>query len=341
MLAGWITEHGDRLHTHRRLEARAAGGGLLTGDDLPEFLRWVAWTATPAGQLLGASDAIRTLVRRSVAARRFRRAGLALGLVAITAVAIVFAVQAQRLREEQAKTREEQAKTGQSIHTAMKTADAIAFEFDENLSTVACAGASVTRGHLQERLRELVTELSVLGTLSEDDQRTTMAGKAAEAQLALERGHLDQASALYLEALADAHRRAAADPSNAGWQRDLSVSYNKLGDVAVTAGKLDDARGWFEKAQALAAADPSNAGWQRDLCTTLAKFALVARTPTETMRNLDEARTVYNRLQRDGLFQGDAQFTQIGKTLDALRGGSTSSMRAHVPARTPTPGELP
>src|SRR5678816_1923543 len=52
-------------------------------------------------------------------------------------------------------------------------------------------------------------------------------------------------------------------------QRDLSFSYNKLGDVAVSAGKLDDARGWFEKAlavrKALAEADASNAVWKRDL----------------------------------------------------------------------------
>jgi hypothetical protein len=28
-------------------------------------------------------------------------------------------------------------------------------------------------------------------------------------------------------------RLAKADPGNAGWQRDLSVSYNKVGDVLV------------------------------------------------------------------------------------------------------------
>ena len=30
--------------------------------------------------------------------------------------------------------------------------------------------------------------------------------------------------------------RADADPSNTGWQRDLSVSHNRLGDLAVAAG---------------------------------------------------------------------------------------------------------
>ena len=33
------------------------------------------------------------------------------------------------------------------------------------------------------------------------------------------------------KALAIAERLAKADPGNAGWQRDLAVSYNKVGDV--------------------------------------------------------------------------------------------------------------
>jgi hypothetical protein len=37
----------------------------------------------------------------------------------------------------------------------------------------------------------------------------------------------------YRDGLAIADRLAKADPGNAGWQRDLSVSYNKVGDVLV------------------------------------------------------------------------------------------------------------
>ena len=38
--------------------------------------------------------------------------------------------------------------------------------------------------------------------------------------------------------LAIADRLARSDPGNAGWQRDLSVSYNKIGDVQVAQGDL-------------------------------------------------------------------------------------------------------
>lgn len=48
-LAAWVTGRRDELRTQRRLEARAAGGGLLAASELPEFLRWVAWIDTPAG----------------------------------------------------------------------------------------------------------------------------------------------------------------------------------------------------------------------------------------------------------------------------------------------------
>ena len=56
--------------------------------------------------------------------------------------------------------------------------------------------------------------------------------------------------------------RAAADPANTEWQRDLSVSHNKLGDLAIAAGDLTAARTAYHAGldirQRLAAADPAN-----------------------------------------------------------------------------------
>jgi hypothetical protein len=61
-------------------------------------------------------------------------------------------------------------------------------------------------------------------------------------------------------------RLAAADPANAGWQRDLSVSHTKLGDLARAAGDLAAARTSYQAAldiaARLAAADPANTEWQ-------------------------------------------------------------------------------
>ena len=67
----------------------------------------------------------------------------------------------------------------------------------------------------------------------------------------------------------DCERLAEADPGNSGWQRDLSVSHNKLGDVQVAQGNLAAALTSFQASLAicerLAEADPGNSGWQRDL----------------------------------------------------------------------------
>ena len=65
-------------------------------------------------------------------------------------------------------------------------------------------------------------------------------------------------------------RLAAADPSNAGWQRDLSVSHEQARRRAGGAGASWPTRSQAYQAslairEQLAAADPSNAGWQRDL----------------------------------------------------------------------------
>ena len=71
-------------------------------------------------------------------------------------------------------------------------------------------------------------------------------------------------------------RLAKADPGNAGWQRDLSVSYNKIGDVLVAQGNLPEALKSFRDGLAirdrLAKADPGNAGWQRDLSVSYNKI---------------------------------------------------------------------
>ena len=75
--------------------------------------------------------------------------------------------------------------------------------------------------------------------------------------------------ALIVAAQRACERLAAADPSNAGWQRDLFARHTKLGNVLLAQGDLAGARKAYGESlaviQRLAAADPSNAGWQRNL----------------------------------------------------------------------------
>ena len=66
---------------------------------------------------------------------------------------------------------------------------------------------------------------------------------------------------------------AASDPGNAGWQHDVSVSLDKVGDVRLAVGDRAGALSAYEESLAimrkLAASDPGNAGWQRDVSVSL------------------------------------------------------------------------
>ena len=74
-------------------------------------------------------------------------------------------------------------------------------------------------------------------------------------------------------------RLAQSDPGNAGWQRDLSVSYEKVGDAGAAQGDLADALKSYRDSLAirerLAQSDPGNAGWQHDLSVSYDKVGEV------------------------------------------------------------------
>ncbi|WP_417841599.1 tetratricopeptide repeat protein [Terasakiella sp.] len=75
--------------------------------------------------------------------------------------------------------------------------------------------------------------------------------------------------------------RANRDPENTEWQRDLSISYNKIADVLRDKGKADDALSHYQKSLEiflkLAKHDPENTEWQRDLSVSYNKIADVLR----------------------------------------------------------------
>ena len=77
------------------------------------------------------------------------------------------------------------------------------------------------------------------------------------------------------ETIAD--RLAKSDPGNAGWQRDLSVPYDRVGDVQVAQGNLPAALASYQAGLAisdrLAKSDPGNASWQRDLSVSYRRSA--------------------------------------------------------------------
>lgn len=104
------------------------------------------------------------------------------------------------------------------------------------------------------------------------------------------------------------------------WQRDLSVSYDRLGDVAMAQGKLDAAaqayRDSLEVRRKLAAADPSNAEWQRDLWVSYWKLADLAergQKTNEAQTYLKQAFDILSAIDKRGLHLSpdDRQFLEV------------------------------
>ena len=64
-------------------------------------------------------------------------------------------------------------------------------------------------------------------------------------------------------------RLAKADPGNAGWQRDLSVSYAKIGIVFQRTGNKTEALNALQEGHAIiermTRLSPDNAQWKQDL----------------------------------------------------------------------------
>jgi tetratricopeptide (TPR) repeat protein len=109
-----------------------------------------------------------------------------------------------------------------------------------------------------------------------------------------DRGDLGAALATYRDSLAIVDRLAKSDPGNAGWQRDLSVSYDRIGNVLVAQGHLPEAlksyRDSLAIADRLAKADPGNAGWQRDLSVSYKKVGDVFQRSKDKPKALDALR---------------------------------------------------
>ena len=94
-------------------------------------------------------------------------------------------------------------------------------------------------------------------------------------------------------------RLAQADAGNAGRQRDLAVSYERVGNVQVTQGDLAAGAASYQASldirKRLAQADPGNAGWQYDLGVSYEKIGDVQMT----QGNLTEALQSVRKTKRN------------------------------------------
>ena len=114
-----------------------------------------------------------------------------------------------------------------------------------------------------------------------------------------DQGDLAGALAAYRESLQVRRRLAEADPSNAGWQRDLSVSLTLMANLLEAQGDREEARLLAKESlgidERLAALDHTNATWQKDLAVSR---AMVARLEHQTADKPSQPAPPPNSLQK-------------------------------------------
>jgi tetratricopeptide (TPR) repeat protein len=111
--------------------------------------------------------------------------------------------------------------------------------------------------------------------------------------IGIRRGRLDFARQAVESVRLWQEQASAQEKATPAWQRESSVVFNQLGDLAVTQGDLAGALRYFNQdlaiAERLSAGDPSNAAWQRDLSVSLNYLGNIA----VAQGNVDEAKRYY------------------------------------------------
>ena len=147
-------------------------------------------------------------------------------------------------------------------------------------------------------------------------------------------GKLQEAIEAYQQGLAIGKALAQQDKTNSGWQRDLSIGYEKVGDVLVAQDKLQEALEAYQQylaiAKALAEQDPTNAVWQNATawsryCVAKVLIRIKDGDRNEARRLVIEGIDIIKRLEHQGSLDTDAQDT-LNK-LNEIATALTSSSR--------------
>lgn len=197
-----------------------------------------------------------------------------------------------------AETNAESAR--QQSQLALSTLNAVIFDVQSNLQNLS--GGGPVRQALLNSVLERLDQVSTRYVAQSAVDRNTMVAMSELADVILRLGKsslraprdgpnaepafehttaLATAAALYHRAHDIAQELTAADPTDAQAQRDLSLSYNKLGVVRLQSGRVTEAFGFYRQMNEiltkLAAADPADAQAQRDLSASYDKLGNVTR----------------------------------------------------------------
>jgi tetratricopeptide (TPR) repeat protein len=214
-------------------------------------------------------------------ARAFQRlvAASAVVFFALTVVATAAGIWAYRAQQQAAA----------SLKIAQDVADSLVIDIASGLRDRGLPAATVRK--VLETAKAAHEQLAKPNDPALQFRRSMMLEEFGKTYQTL--GDLTQALKAYRDSLAIKQRLAKADPSYTGYQRDLSGSYNHVGDVLRTQGNLPEALKAYRESLAiterLTQADPTNTEWQRDLLVSYNKVGSVL----QDQGNLPDALKAY------------------------------------------------
>jgi tetratricopeptide (TPR) repeat protein len=118
------------------------------------------------------------------------------------------------------------------------------------------------------------------------------------------RGRPGEAARRYAQGLAIAERLVELDPGNTSFQRDLSISYNKLGDLDEAAGRPGEAARRYSAAagicRGLLRREPHRADLAEELSVTLRLLAEASGEPAQRREAIGEIISVLTSFEQAG-----------------------------------------
>jgi hypothetical protein len=179
-LSKWIMVRRDKLRTQRRLEARAAGGGLLDSAELPEFSQWIAWVNTQEGQEYGVSEELRSLVRRSVSARIRLMTGL-IAIIIVLAMTAGIAYWQRSMAIDNARLAEQRARDADVANRAAQEESQRATQEAEQTKSEQAARA-LAEAEARTRVTEAETALAKVKQANRHAERASAKAREADAR---------------------------------------------------------------------------------------------------------------------------------------------------------------
>jgi Flp pilus assembly protein TadD len=283
---GWIRQHTVYGEAAQQWSAAGRPGGLLLRSPaLEEAERWIA--SRPANAPAPTEETQVFIVESRSGATRRRNiltGSLAAGLlIALVLAGLAYwqrgiAVQERQIADEQRQRAED------TLAAATKTANSLVFDMAQRFRDTIGIPATVVKDIL-DRARDLQEQLTKSNQVTPDLKYSKASALSEMAGSLQEIGDTAGALSAAEQARQILAALVAASPNNNDWQRDLAVTYDRVGDVRIAQNHLADAlasyRSSFAIRQNLAKSDPDNAAWQRAIAISEENLGSVAQAQND------------------------------------------------------------